>query len=197
MVSTARKRAGSGRDEIAIAKLQARMNGSHPLGVRNNPTSPTNTRSPCPPNRTSYERRLLVSKVRNFAHVLRDQGISYEACISQVSYLFFLKIDDERVTLMEERSLLIEGSRWADLRNLAGEEPGSSTICGRTVGDFVLTSVREAAGRAIEEHQRLDLSVRDSKAFIDALLEPQPVTHGVLSQPSNRVPLPTTAANRS
>jgi uncharacterized protein (DUF1778 family) len=32
-----------------------------------------------------------------------------------------------------------------------------------------------AARRAIEEHQRLDLSVRDSQAFVEALVNPQPV----------------------
>jgi uncharacterized protein (DUF1778 family) len=45
----------------------------------------------------------------------------------------------------------------------------------RRVTDFVLTSVQEAAGRATEEHQRLDLSVRDTEAFVDALLNPKPV----------------------
>lgn len=40
----------------------------------------------------------LVSKVWNFAHVLRDQGVSYKAYISQISYLRFLKMDEERVT---------------------------------------------------------------------------------------------------
>lgn len=44
-----------------------------------------------------------------------------------------------------------------------------------TVTDFGLTSVQEAARRAIEEHEQLDLSVRDSQAFVDALLTPQPV----------------------
>ena len=33
----------------------------------------------------------LVAKVWNFAHVLRDQGVSYQAYISQISYLLFLK----------------------------------------------------------------------------------------------------------
>ena len=51
----------------------------------------------------------------------------------------------------------------------------AAALQGRTVTDFVLTSVQEAARRAIEEHQRLDLSVRDSEAFIEALLNPQPV----------------------
>ena len=51
----------------------------------------------------------------------------------------------------------------------------AAALQGRTLTDFVLTSVQEAARRAIEEHQRLDLSVRDSRAFVDALINPQPV----------------------
>jgi uncharacterized protein (DUF1778 family) len=34
--------------------------------------------------------------------------------------------------------------------------------------------VQDAARRAIEEHQRLELSVRDSEAFVEALLNPRP-----------------------
>lgn len=51
----------------------------------------------------------------------------------------------------------------------------AAALQGRTVTDFVLSSVQEAARRAIEEHQRLDISVRDSEAFVEALLNPQPV----------------------
>ena len=36
-------------------------------------------------------------------------------------------------------------------------------------------SVQDAARRAIEEHQQIELSVRDSQAFVDALLNPKPV----------------------
>lgn len=54
---------------------------------------------------------------------------------------------------------------------------------GRMVTDFVMTSLRDAARRAIEEHQQLDLSVRDSQAFVDALLNPKPVN----DRPSNTV----------
>ncbi len=43
------------------------------------------------------------------------------------------------------------------------------------VTDFVLTSLQETARRAIDEHQRLDLSVRDSQAFVEAPTNPQPV----------------------
>jgi HsdM-like protein len=41
----------------------------------------------------------LVQKVWNYAHVLRDQGVPYQAYISQISYLLFLKMDDERAGL--------------------------------------------------------------------------------------------------
>ncbi len=51
----------------------------------------------------------------------------------------------------------------------------AAALQGRSVTDFVLASVQDAARRAIEEHQRLDLSVRDTQAFVDALVNPQPV----------------------
>jgi uncharacterized protein (DUF1778 family) len=51
----------------------------------------------------------------------------------------------------------------------------AAALQGRTVTDFVLTSVQDAARRAIEKHQQIELSVRDSNAFVEALLNPKPV----------------------
>ena len=51
----------------------------------------------------------------------------------------------------------------------------AAALQGRSLTDFVLTSVQDAAQRAIEEHNLLALSVRDSEAFVDALLNPRPV----------------------
>jgi uncharacterized protein (DUF1778 family) len=51
----------------------------------------------------------------------------------------------------------------------------AAALQGRTVTDFVLSSVQDAARRAIEEHQRLELSMRDSEAFVSALLDPTPI----------------------
>jgi hypothetical protein len=65
--------------------------------------------------------QTLVAKVWNFAHVLRDQGVSYEAYISQISYLLFLKMDEERVTQIGEASMLPDGSHWGDIKDLSGE----------------------------------------------------------------------------
>lgn len=51
----------------------------------------------------------------------------------------------------------------------------AAALQGRSVTDFVLTSVQDAARRTIEEHRRLDLTMRDSQAFVEALLNPAPV----------------------
>lgn len=43
---------------------------------------------------------------------------------------------------------------------------------GRTLTDFVVASVQEAAYQVIERHEKLKLDEEDSKAFVDALLDP-------------------------
>jgi type I restriction enzyme M protein len=69
----------------------------------------------------------LVQKVWNYAHVLRDQGVPYQAYISQISDLLFLKMDDERAGLVAsglikgEASAIPEDCRWPVLRDLQGE----------------------------------------------------------------------------
>jgi type I restriction enzyme M protein len=68
----------------------------------------------------------LVQKVWNYAQVLRDQGAPYQAYISQISYLLFLKMDDERAGLaaygMKNGSAIPEDCRWPVLHELQGEE---------------------------------------------------------------------------
>jgi uncharacterized protein (DUF1778 family) len=43
---------------------------------------------------------------------------------------------------------------------------------GRTLTDFVVASVQAEAYRVIEQHQTLKLSIEDSEAFVDAILNP-------------------------
>jgi len=43
---------------------------------------------------------------------------------------------------------------------------------GRTLTDFVVASVQAEAQRVIKQHQLLKLSIEDSEAFVDALLNP-------------------------
>jgi len=72
------------------------------------------------------------------------------------------------------RSERLEARMTAEQRSLIER---AAALQGRSVTDFVLTSVQDAARRAIEEHSQLTLSVRDSEAFVDALLNPKPVNN--------------------
>jgi len=63
----------------------------------------------------------LVAKVWNYAHVLRDQGISYGDYIEQITYLLFLKMDREREELLGEGSAVPPQWNWARLAGLDGD----------------------------------------------------------------------------
>ncbi|MGF1602999.1 MAG: DUF1778 domain-containing protein [Thermosynechococcaceae cyanobacterium] len=43
---------------------------------------------------------------------------------------------------------------------------------GRTLTDFVVACIQAEAYRVIEQHQSLKLSIEDSEAFVDTLLNP-------------------------
>jgi type I restriction enzyme M protein len=64
----------------------------------------------------------LVSKVWNYAHILRDQGISYGDYVEQITFLLFLKMDQERTELLGEPSIIPAQWRWEKLGPLAGDE---------------------------------------------------------------------------
>ena len=63
----------------------------------------------------------LVSKVWNYAHVLRDQGISYGDYVEQITYLLFLKMDDERAELLGEPSIIPSEYSWEALARKDGD----------------------------------------------------------------------------
>jgi type I restriction enzyme M protein len=64
----------------------------------------------------------LVGKVWSYAHVLRDQGVAYGDYIEQITFLLFLKMDDERESLLGQPSLIPQKWRWKKLRNLDGDD---------------------------------------------------------------------------
>ncbi len=72
-------------------------------------------------NNTSTE-QALTKKVWNLATTLAGQGIGFTDYITQLTYLLFLKMDDENVTMFGEQSALPEGYRWNDLTGLDGFE---------------------------------------------------------------------------
>lgn len=51
----------------------------------------------------------------------------------------------------------------------------AADLQGRTLSDFVVSSAREAAERAIAEHDVIRLAREDQIQFVEALLNPPPV----------------------
>lgn len=70
---------------------------------------------------TQRDHSSLVAKVWNYAHVLRDQGISYGDYVEQITYLLFLKMDEERTELYHEASIIPEQYRWGQLERRDGD----------------------------------------------------------------------------
>ena len=70
---------------------------------------------------TTKDYSSLVAKVWNYAHVLRDQGISYGDYVEQITYLLFLKMDEERSELLGEPSAIPEKYRWDKLAGKDGD----------------------------------------------------------------------------
>ena len=69
---------------------------------------------------TTKDYSSLVSKVWNYAHVLRDQGISYGDYVEQITFLLFLKMDQERAELLGEPSIIPQKYTWAVLASKDG-----------------------------------------------------------------------------
>ncbi|MGN0014840.1 MAG: N-6 DNA methylase [Candidatus Gastranaerophilaceae bacterium] len=64
----------------------------------------------------------LITKVWNYATILRDSGVGYTDYVSQLTYLLFLKMDDECVTVLHQESLVPEEYQWSKLKLLSGIE---------------------------------------------------------------------------
>ncbi|MFN7481764.1 MAG: N-6 DNA methylase, partial [Betaproteobacteria bacterium] len=70
----------------------------------------------------STDHTALVAKVWNYAHVLRDQGIGYGDYVEQITFLLFLKMDQERSELLGEPSSIPKPWRWERLAAESGDD---------------------------------------------------------------------------
>lgn len=57
----------------------------------------------------------IVQKLWSYCNVLRDDGLSYQDYLEQLTFLLFLKMADERAQLTGEAQTIPDGYRWADL----------------------------------------------------------------------------------
>ena len=59
----------------------------------------------------------IVKKLWSYCQVLRDDGLSYQDYLEQLTFLLFLKMADERAALTGEPQAIPPGFRWVDLAN--------------------------------------------------------------------------------
>ena len=57
----------------------------------------------------------IVQKLWSYCNVLRDDGLSYQDYLEQLTFLLFLKMADERERLTGERQPIPAGYRWENL----------------------------------------------------------------------------------
>ena len=67
------------------------------------------------------ESSAIVQRLWNYCNVLRDDGMSYGDYVEQLTYLLFLKMDDEQVQMLGEVSAIPEAYNWQSLLTLDGE----------------------------------------------------------------------------
>jgi type I restriction enzyme M protein len=68
------------------------------------------------PRRAGADSAALVQKLWNYCNVLRDDGLSYQDYIEQLTFLLFLKMADEQSRPpFHHRSIVPEGLDWASL----------------------------------------------------------------------------------
>jgi type I restriction enzyme M protein len=65
----------------------------------------------------SEQSERIVKKLWSYCQVLRDDGLSYQDYLEQLTFLLFLKMADERAALTGEPQPIPRGYRWSDLAN--------------------------------------------------------------------------------
>jgi type I restriction enzyme M protein len=88
----------------------------------------------------------IVQKLWSYCTVLRDDGLSYQDYLEQLTTLLFLKMAEERAELTGEPQPIPKGYRWADLASPKME------------------------GVALEEHYRETLRVLGAKSGMLGLI---------------------------
>jgi hypothetical protein len=96
----------------------------------------------------------LGAKVWNYAHVLRDAGVSYGDYLEQITCLLFLKMDEERTENLDHASIIPDDYHRDKLRGLKGE--ALSALYGRALAelgraDGLLGAIFQKARNTIED----------------------------------------------
>src|SRR5512136_2820703 len=64
----------------------------------------------------------IVQRLWNYCNVLRDDGVSYGDYVEQLTYLLFLKMDDENVRQLGKKSIIPSDLAWSSLQPRDGDD---------------------------------------------------------------------------
>ena len=70
----------------------------------------------------SNESATIVQRLWNYCNVLRDDGMSYGDYVEQLTYLLFLKMDNENEKILGKPSAIPGEFNWASLKDRDGDE---------------------------------------------------------------------------
>ena len=100
----------------------------------------------------------LINKVWNYASVLRDSGVTYTDYVSQLTYLIFLKMDDEKVKNLGANSKIPQNCSWEYLNSLDGERLESAytnALALLSKMDGIIGTIYQKAQNKINEPAKL------------------------------------------
>lgn len=100
----------------------------------------------------------LITKIWNYATILKDAGVVYMDYVAQLTYLMFLKMDDERTSELCEKSLIPEDYRWNKLKSLSGtdlETQYNKTLTNLSKMNGIIGTIYAKAQNKISEPAKL------------------------------------------
>lgn len=113
----------------------------------------------------------LVTKVWNYATVLAGAGVAYTDYVAQITYMLFLKMDQEYADNLNQPSLIPPEYRWGSLMKLDGtelEERYSKALTTLSKQGGMIGAIYSKAQNKIDEPVKLKrmFSLIDSETWI-------------------------------
>ena len=112
----------------------------------------------------------IVQRLWNYCNVLRDDGMSYGDYLEQLTYLLFLKMDDEQQAIGKPSAIPPEYN-WAGLRGRSGDDLEShyrQILSGLGVGSGLIPVIFRKAQNKIQDPAKLErlVGLIDSETWI-------------------------------
>jgi type I restriction enzyme M protein len=105
------------------------------------------------------ESSTIVQRLWNYCNVLRDDGMSYGDYVEQLTYLLFLKMDDENLRVLGKPSAIPAAFNWASLRSRSGDELEShyrQILTALGVGSGLIPVIFRKAQNKIQDPAKLE-----------------------------------------